>query len=1043
MIHGLKAMTQPSSGPLRLLVLEDTPADADLSILELERAGYQVSADITHNLEEFTALLRTNFYDLVLSDYRLGGWTGMDALSVLKLLEKDTPFLLVSGSLGEEQAVDCVKQGVTDFVLKDRMMRLPLAVRRALAEHSLRAEQLLAQEALRASEERYRTVAETAGDSIITIDGQSRIQFANRATEKIFGYSPADLVGQELTVLMPEAIRQTHRAGIRRYLETGERHLSWQATQVPGLHRDGREIPLEIAFAEFREKDQRFFTGIIRDITDRKRAQEELQQSYALLHGVVEGTSDAVFVKDLEGRYLLANAGCAAALGHSREEILGRTDAELLDPETARNFADGDRRALLAGANQTSEEHEIGSGKTYLATKAPYHDAEGKVAGIIGISRDITDRKREQEALRHSEEKFAKAFRSSPNAITISTLKDGRYVDVNESFLQMTGYRREEILGRTALELGIWVKSETRGALVEALGQHAKVVDFEFLFRSRSGEQRVGALSAEVIQVDGETCMLSNIRDDTERRRAQHALLESQRQYESLVNTVEGIVWEADAQTLRFTFVSRQAERLLGYSIEQWLAGPDFWPEHIHPEDRQWAVDYCLRAASEQRDHTFEYRMLAADGRSVWLRDMVSVVTEGDQPARLRGLMVDVTEQREMERQLRQSQRMEAVGQLAGGVAHDFNNLLMVIRGYAELMLDRLEPNSVVRSQAEGIMQAAQRASTVIRQLLAFSRRQMLTPRVLDLNSVVDDIGKMLLRLIGEDVELQVIKAPDLGRVKADPGQIEQVIVNLAVNARDAMPDGGKLTIETRNVDLDNTYARHHITVQPGPYVLLAVTDNGMGMDAETQTHIFEPFFTTKEQGKGTGLGLATVYGIVKQSGGYIWVYSELGEGTTFKVYLPRVTQAVQHEPVVSKELPQARASETVLMVEDEEGVRLVVRGFLEARGYRVLEAANGEEALRLAAAQNGPIHLLLTDMIMPAMNGPALAEHIRRQRPAIKVLFMSGYASRGARQNHGLDSQASFLEKPFSGETLERRIREVLDARPSNSAAAGAAATD
>ncbi|MGH9532406.1 MAG: PAS domain S-box protein, partial [Terriglobales bacterium] len=874
MIKSLKAMTPPRSGPLRLLLLDDQPADAELALLELERAGYQISAEVTQNLEDFSARLRTNFYDLVLSDYNLGEWTGMDAFSVLKHLERDTPFVLLSGSVGDEQAVNCVKQGVTDFVLKDNLVRLPLAVRRALEERALRAEQVLAQEALRESEERYRTVAETAGDAIITIDGRSAIRFANRATEKIFGYSPAELLGQELTILMPEAVRDAHRSGIRRYLETGEKRLSWRATQVTGRHRSGREVPLEIAFAEFREKNQRFFTGIIRDISERKQAEEALRQSHALLHGVAEGTSDAIFVKDLEGRYLLCNSACAATLGHPHDQILGKTDADLLDPETARNFMQGDRRALLAGTNQTSEEHQVGegSGRFYLATKAPYRDGQGRVAGIIGISRDITERKREQEALRQSEEKFAKAFDSSPTAISISTLREGRYVDVNDSFLQMTGYQRSEIVGRTAAETGMWIHPETRASLVAALNRQGKVLDFDFLFRAKNGEERFGALSAEVIQVGGERCLLANVRDDTERRRAEQALFESQRQYESLVNSVDGIVWEADAATLCFTFVSQQAERLLGYPLEQWRSESDFWKSHIHPEDRQWAIEECLRAIAEQRDHNFEYRMLAADGRTVWLRDMVSQVDDNGTP-KLRGLMVDVTQQREMEQQFRQAQKMEAVGQLAGGVAHDFNNLLMVIRGYCELMLDRLEAQSVVRTQAEGIMQAAQRASSVTRQLLAFSRKQVLSPKVLDLNDVVSDVSKMLLRLIGEDIELQVVKTSDLGRVKADPGQIEQVIVNLAVNARDAMPNGGKLTLETRDVELDNSYARHHISVQPGAYVLLAVTDNGMGMDAETRSRVFEPFFTTKEQGKGTGLGLATVYGIVKQSGGYIWVY--------------------------------------------------------------------------------------------------------------------------------------------------------------------------
>ncbi len=1026
---GWKTPTASCAGPLRILLLEDHPADAEPSVLELERAGYQVSADVTHNLEDFSTLLRTNFYDLVLSDYNLGEWTGMDAFSALKLLQKDIPFILVTGTLGDEVAVDCIKQGVTDFVLKNHLVRLPLAVRRALAERGLRAEQLLAHEALRKSEARFRRVLETGVIGIIITKMDGQVLEANDAFLKLIGYSRADLEVQKIrwTELTPPEHLAMDLAAVER-LRCGHTVPPWEKEYI---RKDGTRVPVLIG-AALLEGAQDEAVAFVLNITERKQTEEELQQSYALLHGVVEGTSDAIFVKDLEGRYLLANSACAAALGRPREEILGKTDAELLDAETARNFAEGDRRALLAGASQTSEEHESSSsGLTYLATKAPFRDGQGRVQGIICISREITERKREQLALRQSEETFFKAFRSNPSAMTISTLSEGCYLDVNDSFLQMAGYQRSEVVGSTAAELGIWINPERRATLLEELAREGRVLDYDFVFRAKNGEERFGSLSAEVIHVGGKSCLLATVRDDTERRRAQWAMLASKQQYEALVNSVDGIVWEADAKTLRFTFVSRQAERLLGFPVERWLEDPGFWPSHIHPEDRQWAVDYCLRAAAEQRDHSFEYRMLAADGRTVWLRDMVNVVTENGEPSMLRGLMVDVTERREMELQLRQSQKMEAVGQLAGGVAHDFNNLLMVIRGYCELILDRLGPEGGVRSQAEGIMKAAQRASALTRQLLAFSRKQVLSPRVLDLNTVVADVNKMLVRLIGEDIALHVVRAPDLGRVKADPGQIEQVILNLAVNARDAMPGGGKLTIETRNVELDEAYSRTHINAPPGPYVLLAVTDNGTGMDADTRSRIFEPFFTTKEQGKGTGLGLATVYGIVKQSGGYIWVYSEPGQGTTFKVYLPRVLDAVPSDAVAAPASPPPPASETVLLVEDEEEVRKVVREFLQARGYSVLEAADGPQAIRLAATPNGALHLLLTDMVMPVMSGTDLAERIRRTHPGIKVLYMSGYASRGARQNQNLDPQAPFLEKPFSGETLARKLREVLDAAP------------
>ncbi len=387
----------------------------------------------------------------------------------------------------------------------------------------------------------------------------------------------------------------------------------------------------------------------------------------------------------------------------------------------------------------------------------------------------------------------------------------------------------------------------------------------------------------------------------------------------------------------------------------------------------------------------------------------------------------DVTRERQLEEQVRQSQRIEAVGRLAGGVAHDFNNLLTIISGYGDLLLDRLGPEHPQRSHVSEIRKAADRAASLTRQLLAFSRRQVLTPQVVDLNSVVANLHNMLRRLIGEDIELLHVPGADLGPVRVDPGQMEQVILNLVVNARDAMPQGGKITIETGNAVLDENYAGGHIRVKPGPYVALAVSDTGCGMPPEIQTHIFEPFFTTKEQGKGTGLGLAMVYGIVKQSGGYIWVYSEVDRGTTFKIHLPRAELKV--EPVETPRRAVGRTgTETILLVEDEASVRSLVSGVLEQGGYKVLLARNGEDALVVSEQHKGPIHLLLTDVVMPEMGGPELAEHLRPFHRKMKVLYMSGYTDDSIVHHGVLSSSATFLQKPFTPDILAQKVREVLD---------------
>jgi nitrogen-specific signal transduction histidine kinase/CheY-like chemotaxis protein len=392
-------------------------------------------------------------------------------------------------------------------------------------------------------------------------------------------------------------------------------------------------------------------------------------------------------------------------------------------------------------------------------------------------------------------------------------------------------------------------------------------------------------------------------------------------------------------------------------------------------------------------------------------------------------MALDVTDRKQLEEQFRQAQKMEAVGRLAGGIAHDFNNLLMVIQGYGDLLVERLHASDPLRKNVEQIQTAAQKATSLTRQLLAFSRKQMLAPKVLNIQAIMADMETILRRLIGEDIVLEAVSAPSLGYVKADRSQIEQVVMNLAINARDAMPGGGRLTIESSNVEIGSDVPHPPTVVAPGKYIMLAVTDNGCGMSPETRAHIFEPFFTTKEKGKGTGLGLATVYGIVKQSGGYIWVYSEPGIGTTFKIYLPRIEEEQAHSGACADSASTAspRGSEVVLLVEDEKGVRELTREYLETSGYTVLDATDGESALAMAREYSGAIHVLITDVVMPGLSGRELGEQIANLRPQIKVLYMSGYTDQSAFRNGILDKGAQLLQKPFGMSTLASKLREIL----------------
>jgi two-component system cell cycle sensor histidine kinase/response regulator CckA len=507
------------------------------------------------------------------------------------------------------------------------------------------------------------------------------------------------------------------------------------------------------------------------------------------------------------------------------------------------------------------------------------------------------------------------------------------------------------------------------------------------------------------------------------------AAQELAQRFRNLVQDLNAVVWEMEVPSFRVSFVSNRAEHVLGYPAQNWLREADFWQNHIHPEDRQHIVELSRKSIGEGKDYSLEYRALAADGRVVWLQDIVRLVRDGSGRVRqLRGVMVDITARRQLEEEFRQAQKMEAVGRLAGGVAHDFNNLLTIISGYVELILEKLEAVSPLRPNVEEVKKASDRAAGLTRRLLAFSRRQTIMPQVVNLGEVAAGTEKMLRRLIGEDIEFVLQSDPVLGSVRADPAQIEQILVNLAVNARDAMPQGGKMVIETSNVQLDEAFASSHAAVTPGPYVMLAVSDSGTGMEGRVLTHIFEPFFTTKERGKGTGLGLATVYGIVKQSDGNIWVYSQPGVGTTFKIYFPRVDLVPETRPQAEAHVPRVGGSETILLVEDEDAVRSLVRGLLEKEGYQVLEASRPSEALALTQQHEGRIHLILSDVVMPQMNGPQLAEKLVSMRPDTRVLYMSGYTDNAIIHYDILDQGTPFLQKPFTHDALAHKVREVLD---------------
>jgi two-component system cell cycle sensor histidine kinase/response regulator CckA len=508
-----------------------------------------------------------------------------------------------------------------------------------------------------------------------------------------------------------------------------------------------------------------------------------------------------------------------------------------------------------------------------------------------------------------------------------------------------------------------------------------------------------------------------------ERRRAEDALRRSESIFRLLFSQNPLPTWVIDQQTLGFIQVNEATVSQYGYTTDEFKKLSAF--DILAPEEAERFREYSRQSPIQGR-HIGLWNHRRKDGSAFRVEICSHEFLYGERRVQL-VVAQDISQRHQLEEQLRQAQKMEAVGRLAGGVAHDFNNLLMVIKGHTELLLDALPASDNVTRKIQQIDRSADRAASLTRQLLAFSRMQVLQPRAMNLNTVVEEMGKLLPRLIGEDIDLVINMTADLGTIRADASQMEQVIMNLAVNARDAMPGGGRLRIETSNAELDRSYTATHPAIQAGRYVLLAVTDTGMGMDPETQARIFEPFFTTKEQGKGTGLGLSTVYGVIKQSGGFIWVYSELGKGTSFKIYLPRVDQPAEDtgSPQVFAAAP--RGTETVLLAEDEQDVREIAREFLESGGYTVIEVNNGAEALRLVAGHKGRIDLLVTDMVMPGMTGQELAGRLQKECPGVGIIYMSGYSESAAAEAAQWDASTRLLTKPFSRNTILRTVREVL----------------
>lgn len=641
---------------------------------------------------------------------------------------------------------------------------------------------------------------------------------------------------------------------------------------------------------------------------------------------------------------------------------------------------------------------------------------------------------RMRRRLLEREELFRLISENAADMIAVVDM-EGRRIYNSLAYQKVLGYSAEELKKSSGFEQ---IHPDDRARVQEAAAEARRTglgKTLEYRIRHKDGTWRVlESTSSVILSTKGEPGRLVIVnRDITERKKTVEALRQSEISFRSMVDEAPYGIYRV-GEDGRFLRVNPALQKMVGYEAPNELLNANLGTEVFrNPVDFERLVE-LLGSVGEFKDVEVDWKR--KDGTPITVRCSGRHIndSEGGGPY-FEAFAEDVTERRVLERQLRMAAKMEAIGRLSGGIAHDFNNLLGVIIGYSQVLRRKLGPENPLYEHAEEVEKAGQRAVSLTRQLLAFSRQQILTPVVLDPNALVSDMEKMLPRLLGEDIVVSIHLDPELGRVKADQGQIEQVVMNLAVNARDAMPGGGKLVIATSNVELDQAYARQHPGAKPGRYVMLAVTDSGMGMSSETLAHIFEPFFTTKEVGKGTGLGLATVYGVVKQSGGYVWVDSELGKGASFQIFLPRIEETVAPTVAGPLQIENLRGTETVLLVEDADALRKLARSFLLEHGFQVLAASNGEEAVEVARNHAGPIHLLLTDVVMPGMNGKALADRLLAKSPKLKVVYISGYTDSFIAGHGVLEEGTHLLHKPFTEDALIRKIREVLDAKREDAA--------
>ncbi|SFJ60687.1 PAS domain S-box protein [Planctomicrobium piriforme] len=1006
-----------------VLIVEDVVDDATLMLAELQRQSGGLVWQRVESAGELRSAMQSRTWDVVLSDYSMPGFDANAALQIVRAGDPDLSFVVVSASVGEVTTIALMQSGANDYLFKGNLKRLSAVVEREVRDTRQRRTHRAALQQVR----RLASIVHSSSDGIVGVELDGMITSWNPAAEQISGWTAAEMVGTSLYRITPDHVTALLRQKLDK-IRTGKKVESIETTP---LRKDGTQLTISLLVSPVFNEDHEVVGAAIvgRDFTEHYRQHSALQQGEARYRTLVEAISEIVWTTPASGEVTDGLPGWCAFTGQSAEDVNGWGWLEAVHPDD-RELTQRVWKSAIAAGGIYKVEHRLrrrdGVYRNMAVRGVPVLAEDGAILEWIGVHTDITEQKEVEHSLRSSEERFRTFMDHSPALAWVADVS-GRVLYANATYRQSLQLPVSDPVGQSIFGLfpekiaQIHLQSTLEVAaskrIVEVIepgiradGSQGEFLVYKFPVPHNGDNAAVGAMAIDV----------------TERNRAQKALLLRDR---AIGATTQGIViTDPSIDGNPIIYVSPGFTRLTGYRADEavgrncrFLQGADTDPKSVT------RLRKAVRTGEACNVEMVNYKK---DGKSFWneltitpLRDADGLLTN------FVGVQTDVTERRRMADQLREAQKMEAIGQLAGGVAHDFNNYLTVINGYSDLLLQRLPPDDPQREMLVQIRRAGEHSAHLTNQLLALGRKQMVAPRIVDVNRIVREGVRMLRGVLGEDIELKVHLASDLWPVWVDPGLLQQVLMNLAVNARDAMLVGGLLTIETSNLQLDEAFVRDHPESQLGKHVLLSVTDTGMGMSAETLLRVFEPFFTTKPPGKGTGLGLSVVHGIVRQAHGHVEIKSSVGHGATVRIYLPSSQHAVDEHDLPIMPIVEVRGIETVLLVEDEPGVRSLSQHILTSHGFQVLTAANGQAALAVAAKYPGRIDLLVTDVVMPELSGGKLAEQLLRQRPEIRVLFTSGYADDAVVRHGVLHELVSFLPKPFTPLALALKVREVLDA--------------